>query len=197
MATLRALETSMRTIRVDARVIAATNKDLRHLVEARQFRADLFYRLNVFPVELPPLRERREDIPLLVEHFVRQVADRIGRPKPEVPPSVFAAIVERPWPGNIREIENFIQRAVILSENGVLQLPPFEGTMRTPKFNQEGACTLREIDREYILRVLDTTGWVVGGSTGAAAILGLPRTTLITKMAKLGIRRGIGQGTAE
>ena len=188
---------SSRTIRVDARVIAATNRNLRHLVEARQFRADLFYRLNVFPVELPALRERREDIPLLVDHFVGQVAERIGRPKPEVPASVLAPLVEHPWSGNVRELENFIQRAVILSENGVLQLPPCEAMTESPRLTKEVTGTLREVEREHILRILESTGWVVGGSTGAAAILGLPRTTLITKMAKLGIRRGIGHGASE
>src|SRR5207244_10337925 len=122
---------STRTTRVDVRVIAATNQGLNRLVETGQFRADLFYRLNVFPIELPPLRQRREDIPPLVNHFVKKAAERIRRPAPDIPPAAMAAMIDHAWPGNVRELENFIERAVILSSNGVLQIPPLKANIQT------------------------------------------------------------------
>jgi formate hydrogenlyase transcriptional activator len=177
---------STRTIRVDVRVIAATNRDLSQLVEERTFRMDLFYRLNVFPIALPPLRERREDIPCLAWHFARKAAARMQRPIRPIPPEAMQAMMAHSWPGNVRELQNFIERAVILSEDGVLSVPPF----RSARINEDtdfGGNTLDEVDRDYILRVLDERDWVVGGPGGAAQHLGLPRTTLISKMKKLGI----------
>ena len=177
---------STRTVRTDVRVIAATNRDLSQLVEERTFRMDLFYRLNVFPITLPPLRERREDIPCLVWHFVRKAAARMQRSIRPIPPEAMQAIMDHSWPGNVRELQNFIERAVILAEDGVLRVPPF----RSARINEDtdfGGNTLDEVDRGYILRVLDERDWVVGGRGGAAQHLGLPRTTLISKMKKLGI----------
>ena len=178
---------STRTMRVNVRVIAATNKGLNRLVENGQFRADLFYRLNVFPIELPPLRQRREDIPPLVSHFVEKAAERIRRPAPDIPPAAMAAMIDHPWPGNVRELENFIERAVILSSNGVLQIPPLKANIQTAQAMRQECATLYNIEREHIIHVLETTGWVIGGRHGAAAKLGLPRTTLISKMKRLEI----------
>jgi formate hydrogenlyase transcriptional activator len=177
---------STHTKRVDVRVIAAANQALSRLVEAGEFRADLFYRLNVFPIELPPLRQRREDIPTLVHHFAKKAAERIHRPVPDVPPVAMAAMIDHPWPGNVRELENFIERAVILSPDGVLQIPPLKTKIQAAQA-QQGCATLYSFEREHIIHVLETTGWVVGGRHGAAAKLGLPRTTLIAKMKRLKI----------
>ena len=181
---------SNRTLHVNVRVIAATNRDLAELVDERQFRIDLFYRLNVFPIEIPPLRERREDIPLLVKHFVNQVAKRIRRPVPIVPPEVMEAMTMYPWYGNVRELQNFIERAVILSQNGILRIPKTD--LRRDPLASTGS-TLSEIERKHIIQMLDECSWMIGGIRGAAMRLGLPRTTLISKMRKLGISRG---GTA-
>jgi formate hydrogenlyase transcriptional activator len=188
---------STRTIRVDVRVIAATNRDLSELVEQQMFRMDLYYRINVFPITLPPLRERRDDIARLAPHFVHDAAARMRRPIPTIPPEAIQALTDHCWPGNVRELQNFIERAVIISENEVLRLPPFE-----PKRNlssSDRGNTLNEMERDYILRVLDETGWVLGGPAGAAHHLGLKRTTLISKMKRLGIhnprsRRVIQEG---
>jgi formate hydrogenlyase transcriptional activator len=177
---------SGRTIRVDVRVIAATNKDLSRLVAERAFRIDLFYRLNVFPITLPPLRDRAEDIPGLVQHFVRCTADRIGRPIRAIPCEAIRALMEHRWPGNVRELQNVIERAVILSEGGVLRVPRLE-RKRDFEEPQASGNTLNEKERDYILEVLDETEWVIGGPDGAACRLGLPRTTLISKMKKLEI----------
>jgi formate hydrogenlyase transcriptional activator len=176
---------STRTVRVNVRVIAATNRDLLQLVEERTFRMDLFYRLNVFPITLPPLRHRSEDIPGLAEHFVRKAAARMQRPIRSIPPEAMQAMMDHSWPGNVRELQNLIERAVILSEDGVLRVPQF----RSARILEDafGGNTLEEMDRDYILRVLDERDWVVGGPGGAAQYLGLPRTTLISKMKKLGI----------
>jgi formate hydrogenlyase transcriptional activator len=177
---------STHTIRVNVRVIAATNRDLATLVGEQMFRMDLFYRINVFPITLPPLRERREDIARLARHFTHEAAARMGRPIPTIPPEAIQAMMDHAWPGNVRELQNFIERAVIVSENGVLRLPPIE-----PKRNlssSDRGNTLIEVERDHILRVLDETGWVLGGPAGAAHHLGLKRTTLISKMKKLGIR---------
>jgi formate hydrogenlyase transcriptional activator len=177
---------STRTIRVDVRVIAATNRDLSELVEERTFRMDLFYRINVFPITLPPLRDRREDIPCLAWHFARKAAARMQRPIRPIPPEAMQAMMDHTWPGNVRELQNFIERAVILSEDGVLSVPPFRSD-RIIEDTDFGGNTLDEVDRDYILRVLGERDWVVGGPGGAAQHLGLPRTTLISKMKKLGI----------
>jgi len=175
---------STRTMRVNVRVIAATNRDLSNLVEEQMFRMDLFYRINVFPITLPPLRERREDIARLARHFVHDAAARMHRPIRTIPPEAIQAMMDYSWPGNVRELQNFIERAVIISEDGVLRIPPFERKRNT----SDRGNTLYEVERDHILRVLDETGWVLGGPAGAAHHLGLKRTTLISKMKKLGIR---------
>jgi formate hydrogenlyase transcriptional activator len=177
---------SSRTLAVDVRVVAATNKDLAALVEEGAFRMDLFYRLNVFPITLPPLRDRGEDIPSLVRHFVNGAAARMRRPIRSIPSETIQALMQHSWPGNVRELQNVIERAVILAEDGVLRVPLFEPQRNIEKV-QFGGGTLSEIERSYMLQVLDETGWVIGGPKGAARYLGLPRTTLISKMKKQGI----------
>jgi formate hydrogenlyase transcriptional activator len=177
---------SAHTMSVDVRVIAATNKDLSQLVAEQTFRIDLFYRLNVFPITLPPLRDRPEDIPDLVRHFVSETAERIGRHIGTIPSEAMRTLMEHHWPGNVRELQNVIERAVILAENGVLSISRLE---RKPDFERARSSgnTLNEKERDYILEVLNETQWMVGGRAGAAWRLGLPRTTLISKMKKLGI----------
>jgi formate hydrogenlyase transcriptional activator len=177
---------SGRTMRVDVRVIAATNKDLSELVAEQKFRMDLFYRLNVFPITLPPLRDRREDIPGLVRHFVRNAAASMQRPIRTISSEAIQTLVDHHWPGNVRELQNVIERAVILSEDGILRIPRLE-RKRDFESSDSGGSTLNEMERDYILEVLDETEWIVGGPSGAARRLGLPRTTLISKMKKLGI----------
>jgi formate hydrogenlyase transcriptional activator len=176
-----------RSLPVDARVIAATNQDLSEMVQRREFRADLYYRLNVFPILVPPLRERRDDIPLLVKHFVRRFSERQGE---RVPDAVVDALGTHPWPGNIRELQNVIERAVIATRSNVLELPSIE--MR-PSQSSSPARTLAQVEREHILATLSETNWVVGGWKGAAARLGLSRTTLIARMQRLGIARRAAQ----
>jgi formate hydrogenlyase transcriptional activator len=182
-----------RTLKVDVRVVAATNRDLSILVEEGKFRSDLFYRLNVFPIVLPPLRERPEDIPRLVHHFVKKAEERMRRPITSIPNEVMEAIKNHPWPGNVRELQNLVERAVILAEDGVLRILPFPYETARPSHAHVGKATLCEVQRERILQVLAETNWVIGGSGGAAAQLGLPRTTLISKMQKLGISRSVTQ----
>ena len=180
---------STQTIRSDVRVIAATNRPLEDLVEAGQFRAELYYRLNVFPIDLPPLRERTEDIPLLVRHFVTFHARKLGRRIDFISSDVMGKLVRYPWPGNVRELQHVIHRAVILSQGWSLQLPPLRPavmTVRTPAPKGE---TFEDAGRNYILRVLRETGGVVAGPNGAAVRLGLKRSTLVSKMRKLGITR--------
>jgi formate hydrogenlyase transcriptional activator len=179
---------SNRTLKVDVRVIAATNKDLSSLVDEGKFRSDLFYRLNVFPIVLPPLRERREDIPRLVHHLVMKAAERMRKPIKRISVEAMEAIMDHSWPGNVRELQNFIERAVILAEDGVLRISALESKTVSPS-THSGAGTLCEVQRERILQALEETNWVISGSRGAAAVLGLPRTTLISKMQKLGISR--------
>jgi formate hydrogenlyase transcriptional activator len=179
---------STRTHQVDVRLVAATNRDLTEMVERGDFRSDLYYRLNVFPILLPPLRERREDIPALVAHFVEILGRRIGREIEHIAPETMSALNSYHWPGNIRELQNLIERAVILSNDGVLPNPlPTAGTQRA--LTSPGATTLRDSERTLILQTLERVGWVIGGPKGAAAKLGLKRTTLIHKMEKLGISR--------
>ena len=186
---------STRTHKVDVRVVAATHRDLTEMVNQGEFRSDLYYRLNVFPVQLPPLRDRREDIPALVTHFVEIYGRRVGREIEEIPHATLTALTSYPWPGNIRELQNLIERAVILSNEGVLPNPlPDAGTrgvISSPAANTRPApaTTLRDSERILILHTLETVGWVIGGPRGAAAKLGLKRTTLIHKMQKLGIVR--------
>jgi len=182
-----------RTIRVDVRLIAATNSDLRAMVDVRQFRGDLFYRLNVFPIRLPSLRERKEDIRPLAEHFVRASARRFGRRIHAIPEQTFQELARYDWPGNVRELQNFLERAVILSPGTVLRAPIGELREAAParasatSAGSDGQMSLRESEREHILRALQATQGVVGGPHGAAARLGVKRTTLIAKMARLGI----------
>jgi transcriptional regulator with GAF, ATPase, and Fis domain len=178
-----------RTHQVDVRLVAATNRDLTEMANRGEFRSDLYYRLNVFPVLLPPLRERREDIPALVTHFVEILGRRMGREIEHIPLETMSALSSYQWPGNIRELQNLIERAVILSNDGVLPNPlPTAGTEQRVAISP-GATTLRDSERTLILRTLETVGWVIGGPKGAAAKLGLKRTTLIHKMQKLGISR--------
>ena len=175
---------SSRTIRTDARLVAATNRDLGQLVEQRLFRGDLYYRLNVFPMTAPPLRERRDDIPLLVRYFVQQYARRMNRRITSIPTEAMNALARYHWPGNIRELQNFIERAVILSTGSTLHVP-----VRELKGGPVGASvvTLEAAEREAIQRALHDAGGKVGGEAGAAAKLGMKRTTLQAKMRKLGI----------
>jgi formate hydrogenlyase transcriptional activator len=179
---------SSRTIRVDTRVVAATHRDLAQLVEAGQFRADLYYRLNVFPITVPPLRHRPEDIPLLVRHFVRHYARHLHKRLDVIPAEAMAALTRYRWPGNVRQLQHVIERAVILSPGPVLRLPLAELTPPVGGLPSRD-WTLAEVDREYILKTLRDTHGVVGGAQGAAARLGVKRTTLIYKMEKLGISR--------
>jgi formate hydrogenlyase transcriptional activator len=179
---------STRTHKVDVRLVAATNRDLAEMVNRGQFRSDLYYRLNVFPVLLPPLRGRPEDVPALVMHFVEIFGRRMGRKIDRIPAATMSALASYHWPGNIRELQNLIERAVILSSDGVLPNPlPTTGTQ--PVTVSATATTLRESERSLILQTLEEVGWVIGGPKGAASKLGLKRTTLIHKMQKLGIYR--------
>jgi formate hydrogenlyase transcriptional activator len=177
----------VQTIRSDVRVIAATNRPLEELVAQGQFRADLYYRLNVFPVDLPPLRERTEDIPSLVRHFVVHHARRLGRRIDTISPGVMDSLVRHPWPGNVRELQHVIQRAVILSRSGTLQLPALGVHVTAAPRAASRVETFDCAIREHILEVLRKTNGIVAGPRGAAARLGLKRTTLISKMEKLGI----------
>jgi formate hydrogenlyase transcriptional activator len=178
---------STRTIRVDFRLIAATNRDLEDLVARREFRSDLYYRLNVFPIRIPPLRERPDDIPPLVRYFVQRFAKRLRRPIETVSCESMELLCRWSWPGNVRELQNVVERAVILTHGTTLTVSraEFEGT--APPLSMP--VTLRDAEREHILRTLDQTGWVVGGPHGAAARLGLKRTSLVSTMHRLGIVR--------
>ena len=183
---------SPRTIKVDVRLVAATNVDLARKAADHQFRMDLYYRLNVFPIVIPPLRERREDIPLLVRYFAQKYARRMKKPIDTVPVKAMAALTEYHWPGNVRELENFIERAVILSRGAELQLPLAELKQRTKipvAATSNGLATLEHAEREHIMRALGESRWVIGGPSGAAARLGMKRTTLQSRMRKLGIDR--------
>jgi formate hydrogenlyase transcriptional activator len=190
---------SGRTHQVDVRLIAATNRNLSTMIAQGQFRSDLYYRLNVFPILLPALRERREDIPVLVTHFVKLFSRRMGKQVHSIPPETMAAFQWYSWPGNIRELQNLVERAVILSRDGVLPSPlhkkqtepMFPCVNRTRTFHP--SMTSEDSDRALILEKLEQTGWIVGGPRGAAAKLGLKRTTLLARMRRLGISRPIPQ----
>jgi transcriptional regulator with GAF, ATPase, and Fis domain len=179
---------SARTHKVDVRLVAATHRNLDDMVTRGEFRSDLYYRLNVFPVLLPPLRARREDIHGLVMHFVEKFGRRIGKQVEYIPETTMSALTFYEWPGNIRELQNLIERAVILSDDGVLPNPlPTSGA---PGINvSQVAGTLKDTERAVILQTLEQVGWVIGGPKGAAYKLGVKRTTLIHKMEKLGIYR--------
>jgi formate hydrogenlyase transcriptional activator len=183
-----------RTIQLDVRVIAATNQDLGRMVQERKFRPDLYYRLNVFPLTLPPLRERRDDIPLLAEYFVQKFAQQQGKVISKIPDEVMMALERHDWPGNIRELQNIIERGVIMTTGAVLSpqttehltgslTASFSVSLSQPK----NIKTLADAERTHITTTLRETKWIVGGPHGAAAQLGLPRTTLIAKMRRLGI----------
>jgi formate hydrogenlyase transcriptional activator len=177
---------STRTLKVNLRLIAATNRDLARSVLERQFRSDLFYRLNVFPIVMPPLRERLRDIPLLVSYFVQKFAHRMNKPILTIPTETMKAMQAGKWPGNVRELENFIERSVILSEGSVLRVPLSE--LQPPDATGE-ATTLMQVEREHILRILRECGGVIAGENGAASRLGMKRTTLQSRISKLGIAR--------
>src|ERR1700747_2496816 len=177
---------SGRTHRINVRLVAATHRDLAEMVAKKEFRSDLYYRLNVFPVMLPPLRERREDIPQLASHFVEVFARRMGKRIDRIPQDILDAFVSYSWPGIVRELQNLIERAVIRSDNGVFPNPlPHKNPVTVPPSGD----TFTASTRALIRHALRSTGWVIGGAAGAAARLGLKRTTLIAKMKKLGISR--------
>ena len=176
---------STHTRSVDVRIVAATNQDLAALIAEHKFRMDLYYRLNVFPVTLPPLRERLEDIPILVAHFVNKYANRMCKLITRISRDGMNALTRYPWPGNIRELQNFIERSVILTESESLELLPLPD--RTPA--RTAPMTLAEAERDHILKTLEECDWVVGGKFGAAARLGVKRTTLIDTMRRCGLSR--------
>ena len=181
-----------RTIRVNVRLVAATNRDLGQMAAEGGFRSDLYYRLNVFPLTLPPLRERPDDIPRLVRHFTQLFARRMGRRIETIPSEVMDSLVHYPWPGNVRELQNVIERAVILSKGPTLRVPLSDlesGAVSAGVKNGGASVTLMDAEREHILAALSDTGWILGGAKGAAARLGMKRSTLHWKMKKLGISR--------
>jgi transcriptional regulator with GAF, ATPase, and Fis domain len=191
---------STQTQRVDVRFVAATNRSLRQMVSDKEFRDDLYFRLNVFPIVIPPLRERREDIPLLVEFFVQEFSRRMNRQIDTISASTMERLTEYSWPGNIRELQHFIERAVILTTGSTLNAPLDD--LRSAIDTQLAATTLKEAESSHILKILRETRWVVGGPKGAAARLGIKRTTLMGKMRRLGLLRpepeiAIGSATRE
>jgi formate hydrogenlyase transcriptional activator len=181
---------STHTRRVDVRVVAATNQDLAGLVAEKQFRMDLYYRLNVFPIALPALRPRVEDIAPLLAHFVHKYATRMSIQISRIATDAMDALTHHPWPGNIRELQNLIERAVILTNGDILQIPALPSSMRI----RTEPVTLVEAERDHILKALEKSNWVVGGKSGAAARLGVKRTTLIDKIRRSGLTREIAQG---
>ena len=183
---------SGRTHHVDVRLIAATNQNLARMVNQGRFRMDLYYRLNVFPITLPPLRDRREDIPALVQHFVSIFSRRMGRQIERIPAETMVAFQCHSWPGNIRELQNLVERAVILAQGGVLPNPlPRQQT--PPSVSAFGTTSSQESERASILETLEQVGWVIGGPNGAAAKLGCKRTTLLARIKRLGISRSSGE----
>jgi formate hydrogenlyase transcriptional activator len=172
------------------RIIAATNTDLAELVAEKKFRNDLYYRLNVFPITVPPLRDRPEDIPLLVHFFANRFAQQMKKHIQSVSKETMAALTSYNWPGNIRELQNLVERGVILSRGSTLEIPLTELKRQTRSATPvNNSTTLESVERDHILRVLSETGWVIGGPSGAAARLGMNRTTLNHRMRKLGISR--------
>jgi len=187
---------SSQTTRVDVRIVAATNQNLEQMVSERRFRMDLYYRLNVFPIAIPPLRERAEDIPLLVAHFLRTFTQRQSKSIEQVPDDVMAAIERYNWPGNIRELQNFIERSVILTR-GSRELRAPIAELTNQELPDAGVRTLADAERAHITATLRETNWVVGGRNGAATRLGMNRTTLIARMRKLGISREAAEPRTE
>lgn len=179
---------SARTHQVDVRLLAATHRDLADMVKRGEFRSDLFYRMNVFPITLPPLRARSDDIPALVAHFVEIYGRRMGKRIDQIPPATISALSSYAWPGNIRELQNFIERSVILTDGSVLHSPLAELNHSAVAESPE-AVTLKDAERDHILKTLKQTRWVVAGPNGAAARLGMKRSTLYFRMQKLGISR--------
>jgi formate hydrogenlyase transcriptional activator len=179
---------SGRTHQVDVRLVAATHRNLVEMVKRNEFRSDLYYRLNVFPVPLPPLRARREDIPALVEHFVEIYARRMGKQIDRISPETMSELTSYPWPGNIRELQNFIERSVILSSGSVLN-SPLTSLRNAAEVESIGPITMEDAERDHIRKTLEQTRWVVSGPNGAAARLGIKRSTLYFRMQKLGISR--------
>ena len=180
---------STRTQRVDVRLLAATNASLAQMVAEKKFRSDLYYRLNVFPINVPPLRERREDIPLLVRYFANKFARRMGKQIESIPKETMDALSRYAWPGNIRELQNLMERAALLSTGPSLRVPLAEVLTNAELSGVSGGNVLEQAERELIVRALRESNWVVGGAGGAAARLGLKRTALAYKMQKLGISR--------
>jgi transcriptional regulator with GAF, ATPase, and Fis domain len=179
---------SGRTHQVDVRLVAATHRNLVEMVKRNEFRSDLYYRLNVFPVPLPPLRARREDIPALVEHFVEIYARRMGKQIDQISPETMSELTSYPWPGNIRELQNFIERSVILTSGNVLE-SPLASLRNSTEVESVGPITMQDAERDHIRKTLEQTRWVVAGPNGAAARLGIKRSTLYFRMQKLGISR--------
>jgi formate hydrogenlyase transcriptional activator len=179
---------SGRTHQVDVRLVAATHRNLVEMVKRNEFRSDLYYRLNVFPVPLPPLRARREDIPALVTHFVEIYARRMRKEIEQIPPETMSALVSYQWPGNIRELQNFIERSVILTSGSILH-PPLASLNCAAEAESLGPITLEDAERDHIRKTLEQTRWVVAGPNGAAARLGMKRSTLYFRMQRLGISR--------
>lgn len=180
---------SPRTVRVDVRLIAASNRNLAQMVAEQNFRSDLYYRLNVFPIFVPPLRERLEDIPLLIRYFIRHHARQYNKLITHIPPETIAELSRYPWPGNIREMENLIERSVILSQGETLEVPLSVLQQPVSCETKAETVTLRDAEREHILRVLNECHWVISGPSGAAVKLGMKRTSLQYRMQKLGITR--------
>jgi formate hydrogenlyase transcriptional activator len=182
---------STRTRQVDVRLVAATNRDLTEMMKRGEFRSDLYYRLNIFPIRIPPLRERREDIPSLVQYFMQKYARRMAKRIETVPAATMQKLVDWSWPGNVRELQNMIERGVILSRGFVLEIPltELEQSDIPALGDNYGGATLEAFERDHILQALRDTSWVIGGPSGAAARLGLNRSTLNARMRKLEIRR--------
>jgi formate hydrogenlyase transcriptional activator len=181
---------SNRTHKVDVRLIAATHRDLASMVKQLTFREDLYYRLKVFPIRVPSLRQRSEDIPQLVRHFAAHYARRMNKSIDQIPTETMNALVRYRWPGNVRELQNFVERAVILSPHSVLRAPvaELEPFSASPE-RDVPIGGLAEVERDHIVRALDASNWVIGGQNGAAGRLGMKRTTLVSRMQKLGISR--------
>jgi formate hydrogenlyase transcriptional activator len=182
---------STRTRQVDVRLVAATNRDLTEMMKRGEFRSDLYYRLNIFPIRIPPLRERREDIPSLVQYFMQKYARRMAKRIETVPAATMQTLVDWSWPGNVRELQNMVERGVILSRGFVLEIPltELEQSDIPALGDNYGGATLEAFERDHILQALRDTSWVIGGPSGAAARLGLNRSTLNARMRKLEIRR--------